>query len=187
MGWIRPLNRWNTPTYINLQTSYDHFHGHPRRDPIPQKTENDFMEPKYGGDEGHPLIILWQCAWMLRGLTLHSVGMASLMMAQLAIPPPPRNFLPIPKVFFGCSGDIWGEMHTQFNGRNPAPVDMVTTPLLGGFHTCQLVSRHFFHQHCFRIHAPRIRLYVLSESGMTPIQPTLWHVNGIWRPSIEQN
>ena len=64
--------------------------------------------------------------------------------------PTPRHFLPIPKVFFGCLGDIGDEMHTQFkgccikfllDGRNPAPVDVVKMPLLGGFHTCQLVSQ----------------------------------------------
>ena len=29
-------------------------------------------------------------------------------------PTPPRKFLLIPKEFFGCLGDIWDEMHTQF-------------------------------------------------------------------------
>ena len=121
------------------------------------------MEPKYGGDEGHPLIILWQCAWMLRGLTLHWVGMASLMMAQLAIPPPPRNFLPIPKVFFGCLGDRGDEMHAQlkgwcikflFDGRNPAPVDIFNDAIAWRVSYMSAGLQVFFHQYCFRIHAP---------------------------------
>ena len=32
------------------------------------------------------------------------------------------------------------------DGRNPAPVDMVNTPLLEGFHTCQVVVWDIFHQ-----------------------------------------
>ena len=99
-----------------------------------------------------------------------------------------------------------------FDGRNPAPVDMVTTPLLGGFHTCQLVSRHFFHQQIansrglhtnnkefnvkggitipnirslgHRSTLPRIRgSYVLSESGsVTDPTNPMTCFHGIWRP-----
>ena len=45
--------------------------------------------------------------------------------------------------FVGCSA--W-KIDDTVDGRNPAPVDMVNTPLITGFYTSQVVVWDFFHQ-----------------------------------------